>query len=381
MSALPSALASAASTAASSPSPTTAADGSVSTPAASITSAPSASATSSVANSSSSRGPQVHTVKAGSGGFKFEPKELKDVAVGDTVTFEFFPPDHSVARAEFMSPCVPYEYTGKNKTGFWSGTQYVDSVADITYWNITINSTEPIFYYCGAPNSCLGELMIGVINPNSTQTFAAQEQAAKDSTFMVKPGDPIPKEGSASLSATGAAASATSSSTSAPTPHGVHLSGGAIAGIVIGAVAFLVLAAALFFYVGRTKSLKEMMHRKDATVTRTEPSEAGWNGSQHPGSPGFSPQPPFSPAQSDYYGPNGQLPPYGQHNATDSHPSGWMSPTAGQQPMTEVKYGQHAPIHEMASPQQGGFTAELEAPAHDKAPQSQSQSQSQSQHQ
>lgn len=172
--------------------------------------------------------------------------------------------------------------------------------------------------------------MIGVINPNETQTFAAQEQAAKDSTFMVKPGDPIPKEGSASLSATGAAATATTTTSATSAPHGVHLSGGAIAGIVVGAVAFLVLAAALFFYVGRTKSLKEMMHRKDATITRTEPSEAGWNGSQHPGSPGFPPQPPFSPAHSDH-GLQGQLPPYGQHNATDSHPSGWMSPTAGQQ--------------------------------------------------
>lgn len=268
-----------------------------------------------------------------------------------------------------MSPCVPYEYTGKNKTGFWSETQWVDSVADITHWNITINSTEPIFYYCGAPNSCLGELMIGVINPNETQTFAAQEQAAKDSTFMVKPGDPIPKEGSASLSATGAAATATATNSSAPTSHGgVHLGGGAIAGIVIGAVAFLVLAAALFFYVGRTKSLKEMMHRRDATITRTEPSEAGWNGSQHPGTPGFSPQPPFSPAHSEF-GPQGQLPPYGQHNATDSHPSGWMSPTVGQQqPMTEVKHD-HQPIHEMASPQHNGFTAELEAPVHNKPPQ------------
>lgn len=370
MSAITSALDSAASTAASSPSATTAPDGSASSPSASITSAPSPSPSGSATNSSSSsRAPQVHTVKAGAGGFKFEPKELKDVAVGDTVTFEFYPPDHSVARAEFMSPCVPYEYTGKNKTGFWSGTQWVDSVADITHFNITINSTEPIFYYCGAPNSCLKELMIGVINPNSTQTFAAQEQAARDSTFMVQPGQPIPKEGSASLSATGAAATATSTNTSAPAPHGVHLSGGAIAGIVIGAVAFLVLAAALFFYVGRTKSLKEMMHRKDATVTRTEPSEAGWNGSQHPGSPGFSPQPPFSPAQSEFYGQSGQLPPYGQHNATDSHPSGWASPTATQQQMAEVKYGQQGPIHEMESPQQAGFTAELEAPAHDKPPQ------------
>jgi plastocyanin len=70
-------------------------------------------------------------VKAGAGGFKFDPDELHNVTVGDTVTFEFYPPDHSVARAEFNNPCVPYEYTGKNKTGFWSDTQLVKTVNDV----------------------------------------------------------------------------------------------------------------------------------------------------------------------------------------------------------------------------------------------------------
>lgn len=97
-----------------------------------ITSAPSGSSTASATGSSSSRAPQVHTVKAGSGGFKFEPAELTDIPVGDTITFEFYPPDHSVARAEFKSPCVPYEYTGKDKVGFWSDTQWVDTVEDVS---------------------------------------------------------------------------------------------------------------------------------------------------------------------------------------------------------------------------------------------------------
>jgi plastocyanin len=96
---------------------------------ATITSTPSLSSpVSSNTSTSSSRPPQVYTVKAGAGGFVFEPQELTDVHVGDTVTFEFYPPDHSVARAEFGSACVPYEYTGKGKTGFWSDTQLVKDV-------------------------------------------------------------------------------------------------------------------------------------------------------------------------------------------------------------------------------------------------------------
>lgn len=75
--------------------------------------------------------PKVHLVKAGSGGFNFEPDRLDNVAVGDVVTFEFYPPDHSVARAEFGSPCMPYEETGANKTGFWSQTQIVKTARDV----------------------------------------------------------------------------------------------------------------------------------------------------------------------------------------------------------------------------------------------------------
>src|SRR4051812_21596617 len=70
-------------------------------------------ALSSSATPTSSGKPTVHTIKAGAGGFKFDPQEITNVSVGDIVTWEFYPPDHSVARAEFGSACVPYEYTGK----------------------------------------------------------------------------------------------------------------------------------------------------------------------------------------------------------------------------------------------------------------------------
>ena len=82
--------------------------------------------------SPSSTGQTVHLVKVGAGGFQFEPANLTNVQVGDVVTFEFYPLDHSVARAEFKSPCVPYEYTGKDKKGFWSDVQMVDTVNDVS---------------------------------------------------------------------------------------------------------------------------------------------------------------------------------------------------------------------------------------------------------
>jgi hypothetical protein len=75
---------------------------------------------------------RVHLVKVGVGGFHFKPDQLTGVSIGDVVTFEFYPLDHSVARAEYGSACVPYEYTGRDKTGFWSGTQWVHAVEDVS---------------------------------------------------------------------------------------------------------------------------------------------------------------------------------------------------------------------------------------------------------
>lgn len=231
------------------------------------------------------------------------------MSVGDTVTFEFYPPDHSVIQAEFGSACVPYSYVDKDHAGkgFWTETQWVKTTADITHYNITVNDTQPIFFYCAAPNSCIGELMVGAINPNSTQTLAAQIQAARDADFQLAVGDTVPKEASSTIHN-----GPTSTSVASPSSSGgTHLSGGAIAGIVVGAVAFLVICAALFFYVGRSKSLKEVIKRQDASA---QPNRASTPGPDM----GYMPQDQNVPR----YG--SPAPPYGQHNVGETYPSGWQ---------------------------------------------------------
>lgn len=166
--------------------------------------------------------------------------------------------------------------------------------------------------------------MIGVINPNTTQNIDAQIKAVGKSTYQVAPGEPIPKEASSSLTnanePTGSAAPGNSGDS------GHHLSGGAIAGIVVGGIAFLAICAALFFYVGRAKSLKEVVKRNsmpmDARGSYGPASPYPPSVSPYPGSPGFAP---YSPnMQQAEYG--GQLPAYGQQNVTDPHMSGVFSP-------------------------------------------------------
>jgi plastocyanin len=108
--------------------------GGVSVTSPALSTSPTASAASSngsIATDTGTGEARVHLVTAGKGGWQFEPAELTNVSIGDIITFEFYPPDHSVARADYGSACVPYEYTGKDRTGFWSETQWVKTASDV----------------------------------------------------------------------------------------------------------------------------------------------------------------------------------------------------------------------------------------------------------
>lgn len=148
--------------------------------------------------------------------------------------------------------------------------------------------------------------MVGAINANSTQTLASQIQAAQNADFQLAVGDPVPNEATSTILNGPTSSSAPSSSSG-----GSHLSGGAIAGIVIGAVAFLVICAALFFYVGRSKSLKEVIKRQDANANVNRTSVPGPD-------MGYMPH----EGQLPRYG--SPTPPYGQHNVGEQYPSGWQ---------------------------------------------------------
>jgi hypothetical protein len=140
--------------------------------------------------------------------------------------------------------------------------------------------------------------MVGVINPNSTQTLDLQIAAAKVAKFELAPGMKMPDGGAPTSSA-------------APTHSntGVHkLSTGAVVGISLGVAAFLALCAALFFFIGRSKTLKEAVHRQDQG-TMMKPVGVGGPEMGHAQMPPQSPQGPSSPVyrQPEYASP---LPPY-----------------------------------------------------------------------
>jgi plastocyanin len=121
---------------------------------------PSSPTTSSNAASSptASANPSIHTVLAGSGGFNYSPNTIT-AAVGETVEFHFFAPLHSVAQSDFATPCTP----SANGTGFFSGDISTSSGQNANVFTITINDTNPIWFYCVIPTHCEAG-MSGVIN-------------------------------------------------------------------------------------------------------------------------------------------------------------------------------------------------------------------------
>ncbi|KAI9650294.1 hypothetical protein NHQ30_000307 [Ciborinia camelliae] len=144
--------------------------------------------------------------------------------------------------------------------------------ADVGDVIVVVNDTDPIFFYCSAPEACRGNGMIGVVNANSTQTFENQYAFAKNTLIQFNPGENFPVEASSSTSTTNPTSTSTPTQSSAspatilvtdPSPSSASptkLSPGAIAGIAIGASALVLLASALLYLCGRQRTIKEIIH-------------------------------------------------------------------------------------------------------------------------
>lgn len=118
-----------------------------------------ASSTSSAAATvaTSASGKTVHVVAVGQSGLTFSPNAIT-AAVGDIVEFQFYPQAHSVAQSSFKAPCAPI-----NDTAFFSGQIPSTSGMAAKTYQLEINSTAPIWFYCATAKHCESG-MAGVIN-------------------------------------------------------------------------------------------------------------------------------------------------------------------------------------------------------------------------
>lgn len=114
----------------------------------------------------------------------FEPAEIT-AEEGDTVTFKFWPKNHSVAQSSFDAPCEPIE------NSFWSGfvpTSDTENAAEDQFVITIDNASRPIWFYCSAGQHCQNG-MAGVINPPASgpNTLDAYKAAAADAENNVSP--------------------------------------------------------------------------------------------------------------------------------------------------------------------------------------------------
>jgi len=168
----------------------------------------------------------VHTVTVGANGnLAFSPNSIT-AAVGEIVEFHFFPPQHSVAQSSFAAPCTPFS----NGTSFFSGGMTTSSGENANTFQITINNTAPIWFYCAFPGHCEAG-MAGVINqaPSGNKTIEAYIAAAASVKSTVAPatvqGGVIGPAKAASSSSTGTSTSSSSTSTSSSKSAGIETRG------------------------------------------------------------------------------------------------------------------------------------------------------------
>ncbi|KAE8381337.1 Cupredoxin [Aspergillus bertholletiae] len=124
----------------------------------------------------------VHTVDVGEDGFVFDPDTLT-VSPGGKVEFHFYPGNHSVAQASFSNPCHPL-----SASSIFSGFMTGSNGRPQQIFTLTVNDTNPIWYYCGQIGHCQAG-MVGVINPpgNGSDTLAAFKSAASNASGSTVP--------------------------------------------------------------------------------------------------------------------------------------------------------------------------------------------------
>ncbi|RYP00808.1 hypothetical protein DL764_006412 [Monosporascus ibericus] len=282
-----------------------------------VSTRPAATTTSSSASStSSSTGTATHTVSVGLD-HRYIPDTI-EAEVGDIINFRFYGANHSVVKAEFGQPCVPYDMIHPGEESFFSGAieQPDGNENPLPTWTLRVNTTEPVFFYCSAPESCITWKMIGVINPNRTRTREEQVEFVTNgtTTFQLSPGEPFPAEGEPpsgedsyddpaySPPPTDDSSEGSSESSSEDSSEGGGgLAPGAIAGIAIGGAAVIIFAVALVYVCGRKGGIEKGYRRSRVSPSATAAAPPSMIEAHY--------QDDHNLSHSPYYGVGGGLPP------------------------------------------------------------------------
>ncbi|KAK7424307.1 hypothetical protein QQX98_000575 [Neonectria punicea] len=111
---------------------------------------------------------QSHTVTVGGpGGLVFQPDQLDQIPIGDTVIFEFLSQNHTVSQSAFDTPCDILE--GGMDSGFMPNPNNTVSPAPQVAMQVMVDT--PLWFYCKQAGHC-GKGMVFSINPTEDKTQA-----------------------------------------------------------------------------------------------------------------------------------------------------------------------------------------------------------------
>ncbi|KAI0021641.1 hypothetical protein F4780DRAFT_770120 [Xylariomycetidae sp. FL0641] len=117
---------------------------------------------------------------------KFDPETLS-AQIGDTITYSFFSKNHAVAQSTFDDPCHLQD------DGIFSGfTPNTESdVAAPTTFTITVNDTEPLWFYCPQTTGdhCQNGMVHSINAPTEGNTFDAYKAKAQLASTPSTPSD------------------------------------------------------------------------------------------------------------------------------------------------------------------------------------------------
>ncbi|KAJ6584200.1 Cupredoxin, partial [Mycena sp. CBHHK59/15] len=137
-----------------------------------------------------------HLIKVGlQGALAFSPSDIT-ASIGDTVTFELNPKNHSVVQSSFAHPCTPLQETSLGGlagfslpfTPVGSGTTTTDPI--YPQFKFTINDTAPIWGFCGQVGHCAAGMVFSInAVENGKANFSAFQSLARAQ------GSPVPGVG------------------------------------------------------------------------------------------------------------------------------------------------------------------------------------------
>ncbi|KAF5722680.1 serine-threonine rich protein [Fusarium mundagurra] len=118
--------------------------------------------------------PSQHTVTVGGpGGLVYQPEELDNVPIGDTVVFEFLSQNHTVSQSGFDKPCALLE--GGMDSGFMPNPN--NTVSPPPQVAMQVMTDKPLWFYCRQAGHC-GKGMVFSINPTAEKTQAKFKELA-----------------------------------------------------------------------------------------------------------------------------------------------------------------------------------------------------------